>query len=110
CTAATYIRTPWRWDRASIPSGSTRCASTRASCGDRTRIRRLRCASMHSSPISMPPELDAPVFKAPWEAQAFALVVHLQGRGAFTWNEWAATLGEEIKRAQAGGDPDRGDT
>ena len=34
----------------------------------------------------------------------------LHGRGLFTWNEWAATLAEEIKRAQAGGDPDTGET
>jgi len=31
-------------------------------------------------------------------------------RGLFTWSEWAATLGDEIKRAQAAGDPDRGET
>jgi nitrile hydratase accessory protein len=34
----------------------------------------------------------------------------LARRGLFTWNEWAATLGAEIARAQAAGDPDRGDT
>jgi nitrile hydratase accessory protein len=28
----------------------------------------------------------------------------------FTWPEWAATLAEEIKRAQAAGDPDTGET
>jgi len=28
----------------------------------------------------------------------------------FTWPEWAASLGDEIKRAQAAGDPDTGDT
>ncbi|HKQ28166.1 MAG TPA: nitrile hydratase accessory protein, partial [Burkholderiales bacterium] len=31
-------------------------------------------------------------------------------RGVFTWGEWAATLGEEIKRAHAAGDPDTGET
>ena len=31
-------------------------------------------------------------------------------RGLFTWPEWAAALGREIKRAQAAGDPDTGDT
>jgi nitrile hydratase accessory protein len=34
----------------------------------------------------------------------------LYKRGLFTWGEWAATLAEEIKRAQATGDPDTGDT
>ena len=31
-------------------------------------------------------------------------------RRRFTWAEWAATLSEEIKAAQADGDPDLGDT
>ena len=31
-------------------------------------------------------------------------------QGLFTWPEWAATLTAEIKRAQAAGDPDTGDT
>ena len=37
-----------------------------------------------------------------------ALMLH--ERGVFTWNEWAETLGAEIKRAQAAGDPDTGET
>ena len=51
-----------------------------------------------------------PVFHAPWEAEAFALAVSLNERGLFTWKEWAATLGDEIKKAQAAGDPDTGET
>ena len=58
----------------------------------------------------LPRDRDGPVFKAPWEAQAFAMALALHKRGLFTWPEWAATLGAEIKRAQAAGDPDRGDT
>ena len=53
---------------------------------------------------------DDPVFREPWEAQAFALAVSLNARGVFTWKEWAATLGDEIKKAQAAGDPDTGET
>ena len=53
---------------------------------------------------------DGPLFREPWEAQAFAMAVALQERGLFTWTEWAATLGAEIKRAQAQGDPDTGAT
>ena len=52
----------------------------------------------------------APVFAAPWEAQAFALTLALHGRGLFTWTEWAAALAAEIKRAQSSGDPDDGST
>ena len=50
------------------------------------------------------------VFREPWEAQAFALAVTLQQRGVFSRSEWAATLGEEISKAQAAGDPDTGET
>jgi nitrile hydratase accessory protein len=50
------------------------------------------------------------VFREPWEAQAFAMALALQARGLFSWSEWASALGEEIKRAQAGGDPDTGET
>ena len=53
---------------------------------------------------------DEPVFREPWEAQAFALAVALHQQGLFTWPEWAATLADEIKRAQATGDPDTGET
>jgi nitrile hydratase accessory protein len=51
-----------------------------------------------------------PVFREPWEAQAFALARTLQERGIFSAREWAAALGDEIKRAQAAGDPDTGET
>ncbi len=58
----------------------------------------------------IPRDADGPVFREPWEAQAFAMAVALHERGVFTWPQWAATLAEEIKRAQAAGDPDAGDT
>ena len=53
---------------------------------------------------------EGPVFREPWEAQAFAMTLALHERGLFSWPEWAATLGDEIKRAQAAGDPDTGET
>ena len=59
---------------------------------------------------SMPRDAEGPVFREPWEAQAFAMALALHERGLFTWPEWAATLGDEIKRAQAAGDPDTGET
>lgn len=58
----------------------------------------------------IPRDAGGPVFKAPWEAQVFALVVELHRRGAFTWPQWAAALTAAIGRAQAAGDPDLGDT
>jgi nitrile hydratase accessory protein len=59
---------------------------------------------------SIPTDDDGPVFRAPWEAQAFAMALTLHERGVFTWSEWAAALADEIKRAQAAGDPDTGET
>ena len=41
----------------------------------------------------------APVFGAPWEAQAFAMAVTLHEQGFFTWGEWAERLGAALKAA-----------
>jgi nitrile hydratase accessory protein len=59
---------------------------------------------------SIPRDSDGPVFREPWEAQAFAMTLALYTRGVFTWPEWAAALATEIKLAQAEGDPDTGET
>ena len=58
----------------------------------------------------IPVDHDGPVFREPWEAQAFAIAVKLNETGLYTWNEWATALSDEIKAAQADGDPDLGDT
>ena len=60
--------------------------------------------------LNVPRDDDGPVFREPWEAQAFALALSLHERGVFSWTEWAATLGDEIRKAQAAGDPDTGET
>jgi len=58
----------------------------------------------------IPRGAEGPVFREPWEAQAFAMAVALHERGRFTWTEWAEALAAEIKAAQAAGDPDTGET
>jgi nitrile hydratase accessory protein len=58
----------------------------------------------------IPRGAEGPVFREPWEAQAFAMAVALHERGCFTWSEWAEALAAEIKAAQAAGDPDTGET
>jgi nitrile hydratase accessory protein len=58
----------------------------------------------------IPRDADGPVFREPWEAQAFAMALALHARGLFSWNEWAAALADQIRRAQANGDPDSGET
>jgi nitrile hydratase accessory protein len=59
---------------------------------------------------SIPRDTNGPVFREPWEAHAFAMALALHDRGLFAWTEWAGKLGEEIKKAQAAGDPDTGET
>ena len=60
--------------------------------------------------LNIPRDAEGPVFREPWEAQAFALAVSLQERGVISRGEWSAALGEAIKKAQAGGDPDTGES
>lgn len=45
-----------------------------------------------------------PVFAEPWQAQAFALTVHLHERGLFSWTEWAAALSQELHRPDRAAD------
>lgn len=51
-----------------------------------------------------PGQIEPQVFEEPWQAEAFALVIHLHDRGAFTWTEWADALTAEIKAADARGE------
>ncbi len=44
----------------------------------------------------IPRDAEGPVFSEPWQAQAFALAVHLSAEGAFTWSEWAEALAAEL--------------
>ena len=57
-----------------------------------------------------PCDNDGPVFQAPWEAQAFGMVLALHEQGLFTWDEWAQALHGAIRIAQTDGDPDLGNT
>jgi nitrile hydratase accessory protein len=57
---------------------------------------------------AIPRDDDGPVFRAPWEAQAFAMAVMLHERGVFTWQEWTARLADEIAAATARGEDDDG--
>ena len=58
----------------------------------------------------IPRDHDGPVFREPWEAQAFAMALALHQRGLFSWSEWAEALAGEIKLAQQSGDADTGET
>jgi nitrile hydratase accessory protein len=56
----------------------------------------------------IPRDDDGPVFRAPWEAQAFGLTLALHQRGHFTWREWVDKLTAEIAAARGRGEPDDG--
>jgi len=53
-------------------------------------------------------DAEGPVFRAPWEAQAFGMAVMLHERGHFTWKEWAERLADEIAAAKSRGEHDDG--
>ena len=59
---------------------------------------------------ALPRDEDGPVFREPWEAQAFALTLRLHEDGHFSWSEWAEHLGAEITAARKRGEADLGDT
>lgn len=67
----------------------------------------MNAPDLHRSP-GLRIDAGGPVFQAPWEAQAFGLALALYERGAFTWHEWAATLGAEIAAATERNGPDDG--
>ncbi len=49
-----------------------------------------------------------PVFAEPWQASAFALTLRLHELGAFTWAEWADSLGTELSSQRADCGPNDG--
>jgi nitrile hydratase accessory protein len=55
-----------------------------------------------------PAATEGPVFEAPWQAQAFALAVHLQAAGAFSAAEWTEALSGELKAAEVADGPNDG--
>jgi nitrile hydratase accessory protein len=75
-----------------------------------TAVNAEAAASAAAALPGIPRDADGPVFREPWEAHAFAMALALHGRGLFSWPEWAASLADEIRRAQAAGDPDTGET
>lgn len=50
-------------------------------------------------------EDGAPVFREPWEARIFSMVVTLHRSGAFEWKEFQSLLVDEISRTEAAGTP-----
>ena len=59
----------------------------------------------HDGMPPLPLDAEGPVFREPWEAQAFAIVLTLYQRKHFTWPEWVEALSSEIKNAESHGAP-----
>ena len=57
---------------------------------------------------TIPRDDEGPVFRAPWEAQAFSMAVMLHERGHFSCKEWAGRLADEIAAAASRGETDDG--
>jgi nitrile hydratase accessory protein len=57
----------------------------------------------------LPRDGEEPVFRAPWQAQAFAMTLALYRQGLFTWPEWAQALAGRIQAAPAQPGEDAGD-
>ena len=83
------------------------CGTTTLSPPEDGYPRRKREPRLAALPL-LPRDAGGPVFAEPWQAQAFALAVRLSEQGHFTWKEWAAALGAELKAAAARGEPDDG--
>ena len=60
-------------------------------------IRQLDAAMLRE--LAVPQDGAVPVFAAPWEASAFAMVLALHRAGRFEWRDWVALLAEEIRTA-----------
>jgi nitrile hydratase accessory protein len=50
--------------------------------------------------LALPADQTIPVFAAPWEASAFAMVLALYRTGRFEWREWVELLSAEIAAAE----------
>jgi nitrile hydratase accessory protein len=55
--------------------------------------------------LPLPRDGEGPVFAAPWEAHAFAIVVKLFEEGHYSWPEWVKYLSAEIGAAKNAADP-----
>ena len=56
---------------------------------------------------SIPVDLDnAPAFREPWQAKAFAFVLLLHREGHFAWDDWVRTLADEIAASPQRADED----
>ena len=93
--------------RQSMGSSDSQASAPITADTDDTRI-------MHDDILSnlpgIPRDENEPVFREPWQAEVFAIVLSLHEQKLFAWTEWADMLSEQISQAQQQGDADTGDT
>lgn len=58
-------------------------------------------------PAPIPQDYKEPLFNAPWEARAFAIVMELFQQQFYTWPEWVEYLSSEIATAATTGKQDQ---
>ena len=67
-----------------------------------------RVPPRHPDMPPIPQDGEGPLFREPWEAQAFGMVLDLYDKGHFTWSEWVRRLSAEIAAAKERGEADFG--
>ncbi len=67
-------------------------------------------ASLCPAVPHLPQGEEGPVFGAPWEARAFAMVVSLHRAGHFTWPEWVQVFSAELSASEHAAHAMAGDT
>ncbi|PWC27613.1 nitrile hydratase accessory protein [Teichococcus aestuarii] len=61
----------------------------------------MKPEAMPAEAPGLPRDVAGPVFREPWEAQAFAMAVAAHQAGCFTWAEWTAALGRHLAACEA---------
>ncbi|WP_051131289.1 nitrile hydratase accessory protein [Pseudaminobacter salicylatoxidans] len=56
---------------------------------------------------ALPVERDGPLFDAPWQARAFALLTSLHASQGFAWSDWVSVFSAQ-RAADEAGDADPG--
>jgi len=108
--AKTAMITPCQLDGPAL-WGTTRPTRQRAVDAWESSLERVdesdpqqRCGRAVAVPAYARDE-DGPVFREPGKREPFEAAGLTMKAGVFTWKEWAGTLGAQIKRALAEGDP-----
>ena len=85
--------------------GRSQCCRFRRRLGKLSRTR--RAVTPRGDIVTVHPAAggeDGPVFRAPWQTEAFAMTLALHQAGFFSWPEWSSALAREIAAASPDSD------